>query len=67
MYQQQQRRRRPRISITISGHTLAVIAQVAKDRALPNPGVTIDYIINDWIASKRAANEAVRVPEEVTA
>jgi hypothetical protein len=50
----QPKRNRPRISSTIAVNTQAIIAQVAKDLALPNPGVTVDYIVNDWVALKRA-------------
>ena len=49
----QQKRNRPRISSTIAVNTQAIIAQIGKELALPNPGVTIDYIVNDWVALKR--------------
>ena len=51
----QQKRNRPRISSTIAVNTQAIIAQIGKQLALPNPGVTIDYIVNDWVALKRVA------------
>lgn len=54
MYEQP-KRKRPRISTTIGGYTAAVIAQVAKDKGLPNPGVTVDYIVKEWIDMKKAA------------
>ena len=49
----QPKRNRPRISSTIAVNTQAIIAQIGKQLALPNPGVTIDYIVNDWVALKR--------------
>jgi hypothetical protein len=59
----QPKRSRPRISTTISERTFAILVQVAKDTALPNPGVTMDYIINDWVALKRMAIRAAAVRE----
>ena len=54
----QEKRNRPQLSTTIAGDTQAVLSQVAKEVALPNPGVTIDYIVNDWLSLKRAAIQA---------
>ena len=48
-------RKRPILHTTVGDYTLAVLAQVAKEVALPNYGVTVDYIVNDWVALKRAA------------
>ena len=47
------KQRRVRMNTTIAGYTQAMIFQVAKDLALPNPGVTIDFIVNDWLNLKR--------------
>jgi hypothetical protein len=59
--QKEPKRRRPRISATIGGYTAAVIAQVAKDKGLPNPGVTVDYIVKEWVDMKKA--DAPRITE----
>lgn len=49
------KRKRPVLHTTIGDYTLAVLAQVAKDVALPNYGVTVDYIVADWVGLKRHA------------
>lgn len=51
-------RRRPRLNTTVAGDTLRTLNQVGKDTGLPNPGVTLDYIVTDWKRLKRAALEA---------
>ncbi len=60
-----QQRKRPVINTTIAGYTQAVIAQTAKDLALPNTGVTLDFIVNDWTNLKRLAIAAAApTPQE---
>jgi len=51
-------RNRPRKHITLSADTLADLEAISKDTNLPNIGVTIDYIVNDWKKFKRAAIRA---------
>ena len=51
-------RRRPRLNTTVAGDTLKTLNQVAADANLPNPGVTLDFIVNDWVRLKRSAIEA---------
>jgi hypothetical protein len=48
-------RKRPVLHTTVGDYTLAVLAQVAKDIAMPNYGVTVDYIVNDWVEMKKRA------------
>lgn len=64
------KRNRPVLHTTVGDYTLAVLAQVAKDVALPNYGITVDYIVNDWVGLKQQAIAAAApapVPEEVPA
>jgi hypothetical protein len=56
-------RKRPVLHTTIGDYTLAILAQVAKEVALPNYGVTVDYIVNDWVELKRAALQAAAPAE----
>jgi hypothetical protein len=51
-------RKRPVLHTTIGEQTLAILTQVAKDIAMPNYGVTIDYIVNDWVVIKQTAIQA---------
>lgn len=57
------KRRRPRLNTTIGGWTLAVIHEVAKEKGLPNPGVTVDFIVKDWVTGQQAALLAARPAE----
>jgi hypothetical protein len=59
-------RKRPVLHTTIGENTLVILQQVAKDIAMPNYGVTVDYIVNDWVGLKRSAIQAA-VPAEAEA
>jgi hypothetical protein len=48
-------RKRPVLHTTIGENTLVILTQVAKDIAMPNYGVTVDYIVNDWVVLKQTA------------
>lgn len=56
-------RRRPRLNTTVAAETLATLDQVRRDAGLPNVGVTIDYMANDYQRRQRTAGE----PTPVTA
>lgn len=62
---QQPKRNRPRLSVSISKATLDTLRQAEKDLALPNPGVLLDFIVNDWANLKRIAIHAA-APTEPT-
>jgi hypothetical protein len=51
-------RKRPVLHTTIGDRTLAILTEVAKDIAMPNYGVTVDYIVNDWVEMKKRAIHA---------
>jgi hypothetical protein len=54
-------RSRPQYEGTISARTYAVLVQVAKEAALPNPGVALDYIVTDWMHLKQRAIDQARI------
>lgn len=56
-------RKRPVLHTTIGNNTLAILNQVAKDIARPNYGVTIDYIVNDWVSLKKSLLHAAAPAE----
>lgn len=56
-------RNRPVLHTTVRDYTLAVLAQVAKEVALPNYGVTVDYIVNDWVEMKKRALQSAAPAE----
>lgn len=56
-------RKRPVLHTTVGENTLRVLARVTKDVALPNYGVTVDYIVNDWAVMKQAAIQAAAPTE----
>jgi len=58
----QVQRQRPRISTTVSRDTLSLLSQIGRDTALSNMGITLDYIINDWVNLKRAALATAALP-----
>lgn len=49
------KRNRPVLQTTVSNHTMTVLDRVAKEVALPNFGVAVDYIVNDWVGLKQTA------------
>jgi hypothetical protein len=56
-------RKRPVLHTTIGENTLAILTQVAKDIAMPNYGVTVDFIVNDWVNLKRSVIQAAAPAE----
>jgi hypothetical protein len=46
-------RKRPVLHTTIGERTMKVLEEVTKEVALPSYGVTVDYIVNDWVVLKK--------------